>query len=323
MLRLGAGAVVAGRGLYAMLPNIRAVLGAIVAAIVLLMMSFGLVATLRVAQDSRAGVLHADLAQRTRTVIPPNIEARAVVLVEKPAPLEPNPVRPVEVKGAPEIVAEAPAILTEAADIPVAVALGPPQAEPVATEPMAAVPPPAEPPAAALPATASAATEPAIPEQPTTDVAAAEPPATEVAATEPPTTIEQLLAEPPMGGPLAEPTSTQAERRARKAAHDRAVWIAKKKAVAAKRAEKAAAAKIARAARITRLTRERKAAARRATQARAKQQAAAAARTAPAANSFGSNLFGNGGFGNSTFNSGAFGNNTFGTGTFGTNTTRR
>src|SRR4051794_41237601 len=125
MLRLGAGAVVAGQGLCAMLPNIRAVVGATVAAVVLLMISFGLVATLRVAQDSRAGVLHADLAQRSRTVIPPSNEARAVVLVDKPAPLEPNPVRPVEVKDAPEIIADVPVIVTEAAAVPVAVAFAP------------------------------------------------------------------------------------------------------------------------------------------------------------------------------------------------------
>ena len=58
-----------------MLPNIRVVLGAVVAAVVLLAMSFALVATFRVAQDTRIGMLQADLAQRGRSFIPASQES--------------------------------------------------------------------------------------------------------------------------------------------------------------------------------------------------------------------------------------------------------
>jgi hypothetical protein len=86
-----------------MLPNIRAVLGAIVAAVALLAMSFALVATFRVAQDTRIGMLQADLAQRGRSSIPASQESRPALPVDKPAPLEANPVAVVEVQEAPGI----------------------------------------------------------------------------------------------------------------------------------------------------------------------------------------------------------------------------
>ena len=61
-----------------MLPDIRAVIAAVVVAIGLLTISFGLVATFRVAQDVRAGVLQADLAQRGRAPLPANSDARTI-----------------------------------------------------------------------------------------------------------------------------------------------------------------------------------------------------------------------------------------------------
>ena len=66
-----------------MLPDIRAVIAAIAAAIGLLMISFGLVATFRVAQDSRAASLQADLAQRGRASPP---EHRPIGIIETPGP---------------------------------------------------------------------------------------------------------------------------------------------------------------------------------------------------------------------------------------------
>ena len=49
-----------------MLPDIRAVVAAVFAAIALLAVSFGVAATFRVAQESRTGSLQADLARRSR-----------------------------------------------------------------------------------------------------------------------------------------------------------------------------------------------------------------------------------------------------------------
>jgi len=54
----------------AMLPNFRAVIAAMAAAISLLVLAFGVVAMLRVAQESREGSLHADLARRGRPLRP-------------------------------------------------------------------------------------------------------------------------------------------------------------------------------------------------------------------------------------------------------------
>ena len=132
-----------------MLPNIRVVLGAIVAAVALLAMSFGLVATFRVAQDTRIGMLQADLAQRGRSFIPASQDSRPALPADKPAPLEANPVAVVEIQDAPEIPTESPAT-------PMAVVLAVPPPEPPvtdlpaaelpATEVAAVKPPPAEPP---------------------------------------------------------------------------------------------------------------------------------------------------------------------------------
>jgi membrane protein involved in colicin uptake len=132
-----------------MLPNIRVVLGAIVAAVVLLAMSFALVATFRVAQDTRIGVLQADLAQRGRSFIPASEESRLGLPADKPAALEANPVAAVEIQEAPEITKEAP-------ETPMAVALAVAQGEPPATDL----------PVAELPATEIAAVKPPSAEPP-------------------------------------------------------------------------------------------------------------------------------------------------------------
>src|SRR5436305_11952599 len=106
-----------------MLPGIRSVLIAVIAAVALLIGAFALVAAFRVAQESRSGSLQADLAQRSRTLVMANVEPRALAPVEQPAPLEPNPVRPVEVVDVP--------------DIPVSVAAAAPQPDPPGIEPSA------------------------------------------------------------------------------------------------------------------------------------------------------------------------------------------
>src|SRR6185436_10757760 len=90
---------------YRMLPGIRSVLIAIVAAIALLMGASAMVATFRVAQESRSGSLQAALAQGSRVVVAAHSEPRAVTPIEKPAPLEPSPVPPVEIRDTPELPA--------------------------------------------------------------------------------------------------------------------------------------------------------------------------------------------------------------------------
>ncbi len=132
-----------------MLPDIRAVVAAVVAALGLLMISFGLVAALRVAQENHAGSLQADLAQRGRSAPVSKSERRAVTVIDTPAPhvvalprIPPLPV--VEIRDAPigeirPIAAETPPVLAEprpvaavqepAAAPPAAPGLGGPLAE--------------------------------------------------------------------------------------------------------------------------------------------------------------------------------------------------
>ncbi len=170
-----------------MLPNIRAVIAAMAAAISLLVLAFGVVATLRVAQESRAGSLHADLTRRGQAVA-----------------AEPQPLMVIETPG-PTLLAKAPEVeaLASAADEPAPAAIEPPAMEreqapqSVAaipeTPPIAAVP--SEPDshnahvAAVLPAFAesspAAATEPAPEPFATSALVAAAPQATE-AQPEPP-----------------------------------------------------------------------------------------------------------------------------------------
>jgi hypothetical protein len=65
-----------------MLPDIRAVIAAIVTAIGLLTISFGMVAAFRVAQDDRAGFLHAELTQRGRQPLPAGAAQRTILIVD-------------------------------------------------------------------------------------------------------------------------------------------------------------------------------------------------------------------------------------------------
>lgn len=120
-----------------MLPDIRAVIAAVVAAMGLLMISFGLVATFRVAQDLRAGVLQADLAQRGRSPVPVGSEARTIPIIEalEPPPatheyaeaLEATPVTPV-ITAAPllEPIPVTPVIVAAPLPEPIAPASEPP-----------------------------------------------------------------------------------------------------------------------------------------------------------------------------------------------------
>jgi hypothetical protein len=84
-----------------MLPDMRAIFAALVAAVGLLMIAFGAVAALRVAQESHAGSFQTDLARRGQTV--PAKSPQRVAIIETPGPhLAPPPPLPVvEVKIAP------------------------------------------------------------------------------------------------------------------------------------------------------------------------------------------------------------------------------
>jgi type IV secretory pathway VirB10-like protein len=134
-----------------MLPDIRAVFGTIVAAIGLLMIAFGVVATYRVSRENQTGPLQADL-RRSRDVQLASATQRPVLIVQTPGPhlapratpLAANPVPFVEVAAA-----LAPPLLTPpppAAPPPVALTPEPPIGGPLA-------PIPAGTPVAALPDT--------------------------------------------------------------------------------------------------------------------------------------------------------------------------
>ena len=118
-----------------MLPDIRAVIAAMVATIGLLMIAFALVATYRVAQERHSGSLQADLAQRSRDALPAKSGERQILIIETPGPhvLAPAKIAPIGIA-------------------PTAIVAVPP-AEPEAPAPVAATlttetpsPPPAEPP---------------------------------------------------------------------------------------------------------------------------------------------------------------------------------
>jgi len=227
-----------------MLPNIRAVIAAVVTAIGLLVVAAGVIATLRVAQESRAGSLQADLAQRGHAVMP---EPQAIVLIETPGPTllarapEIEPLSAAALQTAPS--AEPPAIEREQA-----------------TQPVVTVP--ASPPVVAVSAdpdqddTRTAPAPPAAPESmpvAATEPAAGPPAATAVVATAPqeiepqpePSSPPPILA---VGGPSPEEIARAkaqrkvAERaRARKAAEEkrkkaRAARIARERKLAAQRA---------------------------------------------------------------------------------------
>ena len=104
-----------------MLPDIRAVIATIAAAIGLLMISFALVAAFRVAQDSRAASLQADLAQRGRASPPehrpigiidtpgPTVAVTAPVAPARPISTEPDPAAAAPVPDGPAVAATEPA----------------------------------------------------------------------------------------------------------------------------------------------------------------------------------------------------------------------
>jgi hypothetical protein len=134
-----------------MLPDIRAVFAAFVAAIGLMMIAFGAVAAFRVAQESHSGSLQADLAKRGQAA-PPRSGQRLTV-IETPGPhiAPPPPLPVIEVKTAPvgAEVSSIPVVRETAPDVlPIAIAapreaaivpaaetpIGGPLAEPAATQ---------------------------------------------------------------------------------------------------------------------------------------------------------------------------------------------
>jgi hypothetical protein len=121
----------------AMLPDIRAVIAALFAAVGLLMIAFGAVAMFRVAQDSH-GAVQADLAKRGRSA-PPPLSGQQVTVVDTPGPhIAPFPPLPVvEVKDAPIAdIRDAPSPIADAPPAPPADAATPP-AEPRIGGPLA------------------------------------------------------------------------------------------------------------------------------------------------------------------------------------------
>jgi ribonuclease E len=239
-----------------MLPDIRAVIAAILAAVGLLMATLGIVATLRVAQQHQSDSLRADLATRGRSAPPANSELpaksgeRTILIVDTPGPHLATPVRSATTErapaadSAPEPATPVPAIAVQA----------------VAQEPPVAALPPAEVPRQTPPADTPKPVEAARAAPPAT------PPA-ETARTAPPAETTTPPAEPPIGGPLAEPPRRQAS--------DAGENPSNARRTAAEKARKARAARIAR---------ERKAG-KRAAQARRAQQ--------PSPAFGGSNTFGN------------------------------
>jgi hypothetical protein len=222
-----------------MLPDIRAVIAAIVAAVGLLSAAFGVVATLRVAQQQHAVSFQADLAARGRPAPPAspvpaaNAGERMVLIIDTPGPHLATPVSSAPAEDpAPEPVPPAPAIAVQTAPL----------------EPLVL--------AAALPVDAPQAAPHvgAAQRKPAAEHAQATP-LTEAAQPAPPS-------DPPIGGPLvAEPPRRQAETPRSGAGDDSA-------------SRKRAAAEKARKARAARIAKERKAAAKRAAQARRAKQPA-------------------------------------------------
>jgi hypothetical protein len=259
-----------------MFPDMRAVVAAMAAAIILLTVAFGVVATLRVAQESRAGSLHADLARRGQAGA---AEPQPVVVIETPGPTL--------LAKAPEVEAPSP---------------GGKQAPTPAEQPETSAQAPQ--PAISLSKTPEAASASAEPDANNARVAAASPTAPESAPIiesgpepEPPVASAIVTAvprdfaaeqEPPspvpimaLGGPSPEEI---AQANAQRKAAERA------------RAKKAAAEK-RKKARAGRMARERKLAAQRAAEAQARQQASASGQASAfgftAGGSFNSAPFGN------------------------------
>ncbi|MEJ0075756.1 MAG: hypothetical protein WDO17_09960 [Alphaproteobacteria bacterium] len=245
-----------------MLPDIRAVVAAIAAAVALLIVAFGAVATFRVAQESRAGSLHADLAQRGHAAPP---EPRPIVVIETPGPTllaktpesasSPDPVEQTTVSPEPLVIEKdhAPQSAGAAAPETSLIASVPPEPDPdIPPAVVAAAPLPDSPPVVASEPSSDPPAQPAI--------VAAAPQAVEEQPAPP-----ALAAFPAIGGPSPEEIA-QAEAHAK----------AQRKAAERARARKAAAEKNEqkKKARAARIARERKLAAQRAAAAQ-KQQASA------------------------------------------------
>ena len=131
-----------------MLPDIRAVFAALVAAIGLMMIAFGAVAAFRVAQESHSGSLQADLAKRGQAVAPQSRQRFTVIETPGPHMAPPPPLPVIEVKTAPvgAEVSSIPVVRETAPDVPPIAApreaaivpaaetpIGGPLAEPAAT----------------------------------------------------------------------------------------------------------------------------------------------------------------------------------------------
>jgi hypothetical protein len=235
-----------------MLPDIRAVIATMAIAIGLLITAFGITATLRVAQESRAGSLHAELARRGQAVA---VEPQPIVVIETPGPM---------------LLARAP----EIEPLPPASA----ELEVVATEPSRSEKEQASQPVAAIaegPPVASASTEPDSNEERFAPASPAVPEDRSVAATEreteptivaaAPETIEPQAA-PPSPAPILALGGPSPEEIAQAKAQRKAAERARARKAATEKRKKARAARIAR---------ERKLAAQRVAEAQAKQQASA------------------------------------------------
>lgn len=124
-----------------MLPDIRAVFAAFVAAVGLLTIAFAATAAFRVAQEARSVSFQADLAQRGHAVQPQG--GQRVTVIETPGPhLAPLPALPsVDVTSVPvgAEVSAVPVIREEPAPDAAPLAIAAPREEPVAAEPVAPV----------------------------------------------------------------------------------------------------------------------------------------------------------------------------------------
>jgi len=281
-----------------MLPDIRAVIAAMVAATGLMIVAFAAVAAFRVAQETRVASLQADLA-RAHTTKP---EPRPVMVIDTPgptllakAPAEPAAPAPVDTPPAssePARVEPAGESEDAAARVAAPAVLDSPSITEALADPAPDLPPPATNSAPALDLLTA--------NEPATDP----PPAPATVATAPqdaaPHDMEAHPARPSphspvlaMGGPSPEEIA-QAKARHKLAERARARRAAAEAKRAAAEARKVAAEK-ARKLRAARLARQRKLAAKRAAEARAKQQV----QQQQQRNSFGTT---------GTFNSAPFGN---------------
>jgi hypothetical protein len=219
-----------------MLPDIRAVIAATAAAIGLLTVASGVLATLRVAQENRAGSLHAELVQRGHAMMP---EPQPIMLLETPGPtllarmpeVEPLPPAATEEASAP---IEPPAMEREQ----------PPQGVAAIVESAPLAPAPAEP---DPDNTLIAAASPATPES--TPIAAREPapeqPAASALLATAPQTMEAEL-EAPAPPPLIAMGGPSPDEIARAKAQRKAAERARAKKAAEEMRKKARAARVAR-----------------------------------------------------------------------------